>query len=708
MMQTASETGTSVLREAHLRDYWKIVWQGRWTILAVFVAVVGATAAWTFLQTPIYNATAIVEVQPQARRLLSSSDASGLGAAGYGWFAEEKYHNTQIEIIKSRDVSKRVVATLGLDTHPRFAEHPDVVEAFRSLIRVAPRRDTGLLEISISGADRYEATQWANAVAEAYVARNFETAKQNSENALRAIQGQMKLLSGELTVAEDDRIEELEESQLFDTENQEALLRQQHQTLTGDLTEVNIELSQLSETLRQIERMRSAGQDLMVLPDLASDTTLQELQRDRVGLQRRLESAKVELRSGHPEYEQTMNELESVEERIDEKTRTIVASLMARYQHLQAQAEYLRGEIQKTEKLSLELAKSTSRYDIVKTDAETKKQIFDLIARTVNEVQLGAELMNNNVSILDEAHVPLFPIKPRKRVNLLIGAFLGMFCGLAAVFFLDYLDNTIRTPEDVEKYLGATVLGVIPKMHDADVNQRAVKEAYQSLRTSVIFSSKNRERKIILITSSGPREGKSSTISNLGRTLAAAGDRVVIIDCDLRRPRQHEHFDVAREPGITNYLAAPAHETDWTVYLRDVEPTGLQLLTCGPIPPSPPELLSNPRFTRLLAAMRESYEWVLIDSPPAATLSDAALLASAADMVIPVIQHNSTDRDHVVKTISQLRGVNPEIPGVVLNNVDLDRAYRKDYYYAGYYYEEEDAALRGRKRRAERKKAQVG
>jgi len=707
-MQTASETGTSVLREAHLRDYWKIVWQGRWTILAVFVAVVGATAAWTFIQTPIYSATAIVEVQPQARRLLSSSDASGLGAAGYGWFAEEKYHNTQIEIIKSRDVSKRVAETLGLASHPRFAEHPDLVEAFRAQIRVAPRRDTGLLEISISGADRFEATQWANAVAEAYVARNFETAQQNSANAIEAIQGQMGMLSEQLTVAEGERILELEDSKLFDTENQEALLRQQHQTLTGDRTEVNIELSQLAETLRQVEKMRSAGLDLIVLPELATDTTLQELQRDRVGLQRRLESAKVELRQGHPEYEQTVSELDAVEERIDEKTRSIVTSLLSRYQSLQARAEYLEEEIQRTEELSLELAKRTSKYEVVKTAAETKKHIFDLIARTVSEVKLGAELMNNNVSILDEAHVPLFPIKPRKRVNLLIGAFLGMFCGLASVFFLDYLDNTIRTPEDVEKYLGATVLGVIPKMQDADLNQRAVKEAYQSLRTSVIFSSKNRERKVILITSSGPREGKSSTISNLGRTLAAAGDRVVIIDCDLRRPRQHEHFKVEREPGITNYLAAPAHETDWSVYIRDVSPPGLQLLPCGPIPPSPPELLSNPRFTRLLEAMRESYEWVLIDSPPAATLSDATLLASAADMVIPVIQHNATDRDHVVKTISQLRGVNPEIPGVVLNNVDLDRAYRKDYYYAGYYYEEEDAALRDRKRRADRKKAQVG
>jgi capsular exopolysaccharide synthesis family protein len=223
----------------------------------------------------------------------------------------------------------------------------------------------------------------------------------------------------------------------------------------------------------------------------------------------------------------------------------------------------------------------------------------------------------------------------------------------------------------------------------------------------VIFSSKNRRRKVILVTSIGPREGKSSTIANLGRTLAAAGDRVVIIDCDLRRPKQHTHFGIPREPGVTNFLAAPADEKDWSVYLRDVEPRGLQLLTCGPIPPSPPELLSNPRFSLLLAELRERYDWVLIDSPPAASLADAALLASSADMVIPVIQHNSTDRDHVVKTVAGLRSVNPEIPGVVLNNVNLERAYHKDYYYAGYYYSDEEPSSRPRKRSVE-PKAQVG
>jgi capsular exopolysaccharide synthesis family protein len=232
-----------------------------------------------------------------------------------------------------------------------------------------------------------------------------------------------------------------------------------------------------------------------------------------------------------------------------------------------------------------------------------------------------------------------------------------------------------------------------------------VREAYQSLRTSIIFSSKNRQHRILLTTSTGPREGKSSTVANLGRALAAAGDRVIIVDCDLRKPKQHVHHDLPREPGLTNYLAAEQDDRDWSRFVRKVQ-GNLDLLTCGPIPPSPPELLGNERFTELLGALRSSYDWVLVDSPPAANLADASVLASVAEMIVLVVRHNATDRDLVIKTFQQLRAFNGNVVGVVLNNVDLGRAYHKDYYYAGYYYED-DAEQPSSKRR-EAREVKVG
>jgi capsular exopolysaccharide synthesis family protein len=589
-----------------------------------------------------------------------------------------------------------------------FAGQADPVKAFQGLVQVNPRRDTGLLEVSIAGADRDEITRWANEVAHAYVQRNFDKARENAERSVDAIRRQMSTLSAELSDAEEVRIDTLQETQIYDSETQKEIVKLNLTTFNKELTNVNIERNRLAQTIQQVRRIQAEGGDLLSVPELAEDKVLHELYVKHGDYVRQLGRDTVELRPGHPTVERTKGELETVEREIDNQLALVVKLLQNKYDAQNKRAEYLEEQVREAERLSLDVAKATSKYDIIKTDAETKKLIFDLIGKTFNEISLNMELMNNNVQVLDEAIPPLFPLKPRKRLNLAIGAMFGLSLGLGAVFFLDYLDNTIRSPEDVEKFLGVSVLGVVPKMQDDGLGQRAIKEAFQSLRTSIIFSSKNRQRKVILITSTGPREGKSSTVANLGRTLAAAGDRVVIVDCDLRRPKQHHHFNVEREPGVTNYVAAPADDRDWSIYLKVVGPGELHLMTCGPIPPSPPELLSNARFSEMVAAMRERYDWVLLDSPPAASLADAAILATSAEMIVPVVQHNSTDRDHVVKTVQGLRAVNPDLPGIVLNNVDLDRAYHKDYYYAGYYYSDEEKPVRGRRRGGVEPKAKAG
>lgn len=193
--------------------------------------------------------------------------------------------------------------------------------------------------------------------------------------------------------------------------------------------------------------------------------------------------------------------------------------------------------------------------------------------------------------------------------------------------------------------------------------------------------------------------------------LAQAGERVIILDADLRRPTQHLIHGVERDHGLTNYLAAPTSENDWRPYVKrsDQAPT-LDVMTCGPIPPSPAELLGSERFLSLVGQLREAYEWVVIDSPPASSLTDSTLMAALVDMVIMVVQHNKTDRDLVRKSLQRIAAVNSTIAGAVLNNVDIDRAYSKDYYYAGYYYYGETSHERGRKSRKRRveKKANVG
>jgi len=683
-------TRDSIFQEVHIRDYWKILWQARWTVLAVFVLVVGLTAVWTFLQTPIYRATATIEVQSKAQQISVGQDLSGFGAGGYGWMAE-------VEIIRSRDVAQRVADMLDLIHHPQLSLVADPVDAFRSRVQVVPRRETDLIEISILGSEPAEITEWVNAIAHSYVDRNFEKARSNMDEAFEAVESQLDDLRTALATAQDARFRSLEESDVVSSEHKGQIVLEKLKVYDNELTRASLEASQLKDTLHRIRTLQQRRADLLSVSELASDLDLKELNRTKVDLERQLEVAKVELRPGHPTYEKTESELAKIQERIRDRISVILGALQNKYDGTREYIAYLRTQIQAAEALSVDVAKAGSEYDLYKTDAETRKQILDMISRTMGEVQLGAQLLTNNVSVLDEATEPRYPIKPRKKLNLLIGAMLGVFLGLSTAFFLDYLDNTFRTPDDIEKYLQLAVLAVVPKAGDEGIKERAVKEAYQSLRTSVIFSSESRQRKVVLITSSGPQEGKSSTVANLGRTLAAAGDRVIVVDCDLRRPTQHFIHGVERDHGLTNYLAAPVDGADWTDFVKSSGSNEPHVLTCGPIPPSPPELLGSPRFIDLIAQLRESYDWVLIDSPPAASLADTTQLVAAVDMVILVVQHYRTDRDMVRKTLQRLQAIHTPIVGAVLNNVDFDRAYHKDYYYAGYYYAEDDASDKRKK-----------
>ncbi len=678
--------------QAHLRDYALIAWHGRWTLLLVFLLVFGLTAAWTLLATPIYRATASVEVQPQPRRLTSGQEVSGMGAGGYGWFAEEKYQNTQIEIIRSRAVAQAAFQKLGLRDHPMFKNASDPVATFQGLIQVEPRRETGLIEISISGADRSEIARWVNAAAEEYVALNLEKAQENARGAVTAIEKLINPLRSELSEAQKERFHILQEKRIYNPKGQEQIVTENLAKLNASRRDLLFQITSLQSILSKVRDIQAKGGDPLALPELAKDPQLSDLARQRLDLQRQLESAKVTYRPGHPIYQQKNQELDKVERAISDQVVLSLTKMQNEYELAMANETKVHDEIRRAEDVSYQLGVATSQVSLAESDADTKKQLYDLITKRMQEVALGAELLANNVSILDQAIPPLHPIKPRRVLNLAVGMLVGLFMGLGAVFFLEYLDNTFRTPEELERGLGLTTLASVPRFQAGDRGERAVREAYQTLRTSLIFSSKGRQRKVVLVTSTAPQEGKSSTVASLARALAGAGERVLVIDCDLRRPTQHVHLNVERDRGLTNYLVAPTRE-GWSGFVKTVGPVNLQTMTCGAIPPNPPDLLGSDRFASLLGEVREVYDWILLDSPPSASLSDAVLLSSMADMVVVVVRHNATDRAQVVRSVTRLRNVNAALVGVVLNNVDARKS--KDDYYAGYYLDDPGDGRKG-------------
>ncbi len=683
-------------REAHLLDYWRTIWRGRWTVLSIFTIVITLVAIGTFTQKPIYRARATVEISPQSRKVTPVADVAELGTSNFGYYAEERYFNTQYEVIKSRDVAQRVMDRLDLYNHPNFKGSSDPVGEFAGMIQVQPVKDTGIVEIALDGPNPEEVTTWVNATAEAYVERNLDLAVQATTTAVKALLKNIAPLREKLEDMQKSNYEFAEKSDLYIPENQQKITNDKLSTLQSDLTDTQIKRAALDSLLKQVDTVRASKGSYQSIAEISNDKVLQDLYAEKVSLDREYEKLLVTYKDKHIRVLEKQKEIEEIDQKIASEADRVISNLRTQDALLRDREFKLKQSIDETRSESLSLNKRATTYDLVRGEATETKRIYDLLSTRIKEIDLSSTLLNNNLTILDKSPTPKAPVRPRVMLNLLVGTFLGLLLSVGTVFFLDYMDNTIRTSEDVEHFLRMNLLAIIPRLGEG--TEGPVREAYQTLRTSLLFSRKNRSANVLLFTSAGPQEGKSCTTVNVGRTLASSGERVILVDCDLRRPTIHQRLGIGREGGITNYILSSDGD-DWRNYIKSTDLPNLHAITCGPIPPNPADVFGHERFHALLTELRKQYDWVFIDSPPVVSLADSTILASLSDMVAFVIKHNENDKDLIKRCVTNVKKVNGNVIGAVLNNVDLERSHYKDYYYVGYYYYGETGSRKGRKRK---------
>jgi capsular exopolysaccharide synthesis family protein len=564
---------------------------------------------------------------------------------------------------------------------------------------VRPKIETRLVAVSVSGPDPREAQQWVNTVADVYVRRNVDVAVESFRGILDKIESGLRTSRETLGQADVANLQLAAGKDLYIPENQKEVLNRRLQAYNDELTKTRVEIGGLKAELDNLARIDTTDDDPMALPRVQQDANVQDLVAQRLSVERELQRIATEKRPQHPDYLARAKDLEKINQKIKDQIRRIADKLRTQYELAVANARYLEGQIRDVQEDAFRVQQANSNYEILKTDAQSKRKVYDTVAETMERLTLSAQLtsLSNNVSILDRAIEPRHPVKPNKPLAIAFGSILGLVLGVGSVLFLNYLDNTIRTPEDVENFLGLSVLAMVPRVKDS--TDGAAKEAYQSLRTSILFSSQNRQKRVLLFSSAGPQEGKSSSVSALARTFAMAGERVVVVDCDLRRPTQHVRLGVSRDVGVTNFMLASRDE-GYPSYLRDTDIPTLKVIPSGPIPPNPLDVIGSQRFSDLVAALRKDFDWVIIDSPPIMNLSDSLVLASMSEMVALVIRHNENDRDMIRRCVRQLQDVKAPIIGAVLNSVD--RTHYNDYYYAGYYGDDDaDKVRKGRRGGAE-------
>jgi capsular exopolysaccharide synthesis family protein len=615
-----------------------------------------------------------------------AADFSQLGVANWGWGAEEKYLNTQMEVMRGREVAQAVIDALGLEDTEPFASATDPAGMLGRRVNLEAMTDTYVVELSIVDADPEMARQLANEISRKYVELNLETAAENTSRIVDELLAQIEPLQKKIEQKQLSRIDLAKDNEYYVPDADGDIDNSRLAQLETELAEVQISRGAREATFKAIEEIESRGGSYETLPEVANDPAIQDLRKSAINLQQQIEELSTSYREGHQKLVAVRSALAEVSDKIRTEERRVIAKIKTEYSIDKRREADLQNQLQRLRVEGLGRSETSSKIEILNAEIAQQRRIYDLINYRINEINLNQQTLVNNVRVLEEAMLPQAPIRPRKALNLAAGLMLGLMLGFGTVFLIDYLDNTITSAEDIERYLGVPLLAMVPLLGKS--SGIGAKEAYQTLRTSVLFASKARTLKTILITSAGPGEGKSLNAVQLAQALASAGDSVMLIDGDLRRPTVHSRLGLKRTQGLTNCLLEAPGPATWARHAKTAPGNeNLQVLTSGPLPPNPAELFSSPRFLDVLKEIRERFTWVVIDSPPLASLADSTVLGSMTDMSILVIKHNHGDREMIRRALNQLRKVDANIIGAVLNQVNLKRAGYLDYYYAGYQYE---------------------
>lgn len=636
-------------QEIDLRQYWRIVSRYKWGILGLAIAITALATLIVFSMKPVYRSTTTLLIEQKQAKVVTIEEVYGLDGAN------KEYLQTQFEILKSRELASRVVRELGLEKHPDFApdteekkeessgfkldwrfllpkghvQNPEIsdeekftriVDRFTANLTVAPVRNTQLVKISFESYDKALAAKVANAMASAYISSQLEARVAMTEQAASWLTDRLSSLKTSLDASEQKLQVYREQNDLVktgDTEGVLALNAQQLQDLSERLIQAQFKLSEISK---------------------------------RYGPK-------------HPAYVQAKLELDEAELALRQARKTAIA-----------------------------VARKEFRLQELMREAETNRNLYDTFFARIKEANQARQLETANARVVDTAVASSIPVKPNKKLTVALAFVLSLMLGVLLAFLLDYLDSTFKGADDVEARLGVPMLGLLPlakskKKSDyaqpvfLEDGMQGFAEAMRTVRTGVMLSSIDSPHQIVVVTSSVPGEGKTTTSLNLALAMGQM-ERVLLIDADMRRPSVAKACGIpGSSPGLSNLVAGSA---DLEQCIHRLPEGDIDVLTAGLIPPNPLELLSSKRFREVLVQLSEQYDRIVIDSAPTLAVSDALVLATLANAVIYVVKSDST-AFHTARTgIQRLQRVSAPLSGVVLNQVNFTKASKYGGYY-GYY-----------------------
>ncbi|HMD32387.1 MAG TPA: polysaccharide biosynthesis tyrosine autokinase, partial [Candidatus Acidoferrales bacterium] len=646
-----------------LRELLRILHKHRLMILAVVAVMVAVVTVVTYRIKPVYETSARIEINGE------TPDLSNLRELFMQLPSTEDYVQTQVRILQGDDLAMQTVRAMRLYEDPQFAvraagsnanapftstEELRLIEAFHGHLAVSVIRSSRLVEVKFDSTSPKQAADAVNTMADLYVENNFRKKYESAMQASDWMAGQLRELKVKMEQSHEALVTYERDNQLI------ALDQGQNVTVTklGDLNK--------SLTEAEADRMGKESQYELVkthrLDDLAAvmqNNMVQDLQKQRSQVATSLAEARSTLGPKHPKVIQYERQLQELDTQLDAQRSMAAGRIESDYQAALNREQLLRRAFEQQKNEANSLNRKLVEYSLLRRDYETNQQLYEGLLQRLKEAGISSGLRSSNIHVVDRARPPINPVRPRKSLNIMLSLIVGLALGCALALFNEYLDNSVKIPEDVEQLVNLPVLGIIPAVSSvlsyaarrkplprpaaatsgatselATVSQpqSVVSEAYRALRTSILLSTSRHAPQLILISSGQPREGKTTTALNLAITLAQRGDRVVLIDTDLRRPRVHRSFQMTNDRGLSTYLTTQVPVEELARPVRQVP--NLFVITSGPTPPNPAELLSSEPLETLFAELRRHFDFIVLDSPPAISVADSMILAAHADGVM--------------------------------------------------------------------------
>ena len=681
----------------HFLDYWRIIRIRKTIIITVFLITAIIATVVTFLLPSSYSSTAVIKIEADV------NDISSMGNTPMGGGYDPYFIQTEFAIMQSEEVLGRLISTLNLNEYwgKKYnngvpLKTDETMGMLKVRMSLSPERNTKLIDITVYSDDRDDAARLANGIAEAYRDYRLSLRTQLTTNGIGAMEQSFQADEEKIQAMQTnvDSLRKKLDIVDFDpnsvgpspTLSQEDLhnYNDQHLEREQAYTKLNIQLTQL-QTLRTNQ---NTDQLRDVLPTIVTDGELS----DALGKLHEAELTFVamtnDLGLANPDVIRVQAKIAELNRQINARVDGIMAGLDANVKSEKASLDVLTDTVQDAVKKDREEAERGQPYWEAKRSLESLITFHALLQAKIAQEQLDLNLPKTSmVEIETHAKPGIAPVRPNKPLNIILGIVVGLAVGIGLAFFIEYLDTSVKTIDDVERAFQAPVLGVIPQnvgylVDDKDGENRHA-EAYRVLRTNILFSRKDEKLNTIVVVSAGAGEGKSTTTLNLATVFAQGGQRVLVVDSDLRRPTLHKLLRVGNNLGLTNYLLK--QNTLEEIVQTTPVPT-LHFMSSGKLPSGSMGILGSAQMREMITELKKRYDYIFFDSPPILGVSDASILASEVDLVLQVIQYRRYPQPMNLRAKQLIEKVGGSFAGIVLNNINMsqDESY---YYYSGYYHD---------------------